>query len=68
MKRVTSLREHSENGYQIKKVEHTVMGKFCGHFFTHRYTADQQAPPGVAAYPVSVWSAEKFAAYFISVC
>ena len=37
----------SEKGYQFQNVEHTVKGKFCGPLFTHWYTVDQQAPPGL---------------------
>ena len=40
------LTGHSEKGYQFQNVEHTIKGKFCGPLFTHRYTVDQQAPPG----------------------
>ena len=40
------LTGHSEKGYQFQNGEHTVQGKFCSPLFTHRYTVDQQAPPG----------------------
>ena len=43
------LTGHSEKGYQIQNVEHTVKGKFCSPLFDHRYTAGQQAPRGLFA-------------------
>ena len=41
------LTGHSEKGYQFQNGGHTVKGKFSGPLFTHRYTVDQKAPPGV---------------------
>ena len=48
------LTGQSKKGYQFQNVEHTVYGKFCSPLFAHRYTVDQQAPPGglrIIVYP-----------------
>ena len=50
------LTGHSEKGYQLQNVKHTVQGEFCSLLFTHRYTLDQQANPSLGHFRTASWA------------